>query len=136
MSQLFPDAARAALDVAPPVEGLVYVRATVTGTAELCELPAPTLDTADSGAEYWTFEADTSDVWILFGTDDTVVVARNAVSTLTGATLTAADTSGYHIQAGKALSARIPKIYTHFSHISLNTSGFLRFYESGGNGQD
>jgi hypothetical protein len=108
-----------AYDVAPGE--VFYARTTVT-SAERVEIPANMQD------KFCRFAAETSAVYIRFG-DDSVSVDSTARSGLSTETLTEdGDEPQLFIPAGQYRDFRIDDdVYTHFSHISADTSGVLRF---------
>jgi hypothetical protein len=126
-----------ALDIAPPIEYLstnkrsgVLVRATVA-THERLEIPETWFDC------YWTVQAKTSDVSILFG-DDGVEAALAQASSVTSEVITLAATSGFTLIAGALYTFRVKKVFnsnnvnivTHFSHIAADANGYLNIYIS------
>jgi hypothetical protein len=101
--------------------GTPYARATVTAH-EVIEIPS-----AERG-KFWHFHAETSDVWIRFGTSASVEVDPSARSTLNTATLSASGKEAHlHVAAGATEPVRLDKAWTHFAHESADTSGVLRF---------
>mgnify|MGYP007044002834 CR=1 FL=1 len=113
-----------ALDFAPSAD--VYVKATVT-SSERITIPASMI------GRFVTFQADTSAVFLKFGAG-AVTAANTAVSS--GTTSIAAATNGcIKLAAGDSLSFKIPSTITDFAHISADTSGYLRFWDSTGSGE-
>lgn len=109
----------AATDAAP--SGTPYERNTVT-SAELLVIPSALR------GKFVRFSAETSDVFIRFGTSDSVTVAASAVSTEDGSgNLTGAATTPHlHLPAGQSEQFRLRADWTHLAHISADTSGKLR----------
>lgn len=100
-----------------------YERQTVT-SAEVCAIPS------DMVGKFCRFSAETSDVWIRFGTSDAVTVDATQVSARDNDTkeLTPhAATAHLHIVAGTSEQFRLQGDWTHLAHISADTSGLLRF---------
>ena len=113
------------LQAADFVPGDVAYQVPTTVTAEVIALPAAYLN------RFWTFSAETQDVYIRFGGSYAGVdVDNTADSTVTGGTgvLTEDTTTPHlHIPAGTEKSRRLPPSVTHFAHISAATGGKLRF---------
>lgn len=108
-----------AIDPAP--SGSPYERATVT-SAEVVAIPAALV------GNFVRFSAETSDVFIRFGTSNSVSVAAAAASSKIGDDLTSVSTSAHlHIVAGQSEQVRLRGDWTHLAHISADTSGRLRF---------
>lgn len=112
-------------------KGDTYQLATVA-TAQVCAIP-----TAWSG-KYVDFSAVTKDVYIRFGTADTVSCDYTTASARDGTTkVLTATTAGPHliIAAGTMVPERVDASYTHFAHISAATGGILYAVLSTGDGE-
>lgn len=111
----------AALDACPGDNP--YALATVA-TAAVIKIPDAMI------GKFCSFAAETKDVWIRFGTADTVSVDTTAVSTVDGTTkaLTVdGDEPHLYVPAGQEVQRRLDAGWTHFAHISAATGGYLRF---------
>jgi hypothetical protein len=98
-----------------------HARATVS-TSERLLIPD------DMRGKFCTFTAEGTDVWIRFGTSDTLAVSRTAVSTVSSEVLTADTTAAHvHIPSGTTMSFRLQAGWTRLAHISTATSGYFRF---------
>lgn len=121
---------RMASDVSTP-EGAALAavrRATVT-TAEVWAIPAAWV------GRFVRFDAETQDVYIRFGTADTVSVSASSTSSLASAVLTAAGTEPHLIvRAGTFVDERIDAQWTHLAHISDATDGLLAAALKSGDG--
>lgn len=112
-------------------KGDTYQRATVA-TAEVCAIPA-----AWSG-KFVDFSAVTKEVYIRFGTADTVSCDYTTASARdAGTKALTATTAGPHliIPAGSTVPERVDSAYTHFAHISSATGGILYAVLSTGDGE-
>ena len=114
-----------AADVGAPSS--VFCRATVT-SSERIAIPS------SMSKRFVTFQAQTSAVFIAFGTGS-ITASASATASLSSEVPTAAATSTILIAAGTEKTFRIPSSVTHFAHISADTSGFLRFFNSTGPGE-
>jgi hypothetical protein len=109
--------------------GDTFQRATVT-SAEVCAIPAAW------AAKYVDFTATTVDVFIRFGTADTVSCDYTTASARDGTTkVLTATTAGPHlfVAAGTTVSERVDSSFTFFAHISSATTGRLYATLSTGN---
>lgn len=113
---------RKSADVAGPSS--IFARTTVT-SSERVAIPAAFV------GNFITFQAQTSDVFIAFGTSG-VTASASAVSADTN---TAAVNGTLYIPAGQERTYRINQAVTHFAHISANTSGILRWANTTGPGE-
>lgn len=113
-----------AADVAPPTS--VFVRTTVTSSERLSLVAL--------AKKFVTFQAETSDVYVAFGTGS-VSASASATSTVSSEVASAASGGTVHIKAGTERTFRIPSAVTHCAHISADTSGKFRFFDSTGPGE-
>lgn len=113
------------LDVAPP--RTVYVKATIA-TSQRITIPAALI------GKFVTFQAETSAVFIKFGTG-AVTVSATAPSTGSPPAIAADATSGARIGPGEKLEVKLSSTDTDFAHISADANGFLRFWDSTGPGE-
>lgn len=79
---------------------------------------------------WWTIQALTLDVDILFGTS--VTVAKDQVSTVASNVATLNAQTGFTVPAGSSLQVYVPnsKLITDFAIIASGTTGFLKIYPS------
>lgn len=108
-----------------------YQRPT-TATAAVLEIPAA------MRGKFVRFSAETSDVYIRFGTSVSVNVDNTADSTVASNALTEDTTTPHlHVVAGQSEQLRLQAAWTHFAHISADANGKLRFaLWTGSNGAD
>jgi hypothetical protein len=101
--------------------GDVFIRATVT-SAEVCAIPAAWSN------KFVEFSAMGADVYIRFGTADTVSCDYTTVSSRDGTTeILTATTSGPHliIPAGTSKHERVDSGWSYFAHKDSSASGYL-----------
>jgi hypothetical protein len=101
-------------------------------TAEVCAIPAAWL------GKFVDFSAVTKEVYIRFGTADTVSCDYTTASARdAGTKALTATTAGPHliIAAGATVPERVDASYTHFAHISSATGGKLYAVLSTGDGE-
>jgi hypothetical protein len=101
--------------------GTPHSRATVT-THEVLTIPAEMV------GKYCFFAAQTTDVFIRFGTDANVEASISAVSTVSATVLSAVATVAHlYVPAGSERHIRLKSAWTHMAHESADALGFFRF---------
>lgn len=116
---------RKAADCTAPMA--VYARTTVTND-EVVAIPT------SFKYDFITFQAETSGVYLAFGTSASVA-ADPAARSATVSPLVAATGGCLFVPAGSERTFRIPSTATHFAHISADALGVLRFFNSTGPGE-
>jgi len=106
----------------------IYARTTVMND-EVIEIPST------FNKKFITFQAEASAVKLAFGTSVAVAADPAARSVLTGNLPAAAVSGCLDVPANSERTYRIPSNCTHFAHISADTSGVLRFFNSTGPGE-